>query len=149
MGHKTLIDGVGYEITGGRCLVDGVGYSIQKGRTLIDGVGYDVAFGSPAISVTITGNGRASRVYVTVGGVDYISATDGLTVEQGDEIGFYINDIGKGRTVVIDGVEVARQGGNPGTEPYRWSVPGGITSITIQLIYTTAFSDAGFNVTTS
>lgn len=51
MGHKNLIDGVGYDTTGGRCLVDGVGYSIQKGRTLVDGVGYDVAFGTSADSV--------------------------------------------------------------------------------------------------
>lgn len=48
MGHKTFIDGVAYDITGGRCLVDGVGYSIKKGRTLVDGVGYDVAFGMSA-----------------------------------------------------------------------------------------------------
>lgn len=44
MGHKLLIDGTAYEVTGGRLLVDGTAYNISKGRTLIDGTGYDVGF---------------------------------------------------------------------------------------------------------
>lgn len=77
MGHKTLIDGVGYDITGGRCLVDGVGYSIQKGRTLVGGVGYDVAFGpsgTPAGDLAV-----GSSVYANVNG----TRTEFLVVHQG------------------------------------------------------------------
>jgi len=77
MGHKTLIDGVGYEITGGRCLDDGVGYSIQKGRTLIDGVGYDVGFGvsgTPAAEFAV-----GQSLYANVDGV----RTEFIIVHQG------------------------------------------------------------------
>lgn len=45
MSHRTLIDGTGYDITGGRTLIDGTGYDIKGGRTLVDGVGYDISFG--------------------------------------------------------------------------------------------------------
>lgn len=45
MGHKPLINGTAYEITGGKTLINGTAYSISKGRTLIDGTGYDVGFG--------------------------------------------------------------------------------------------------------
>ena len=77
MGHKTLIDSVGYEITGGHCLVDGVGYSIQKGRTLVDGVGYDVAFGpSGPVAGDVT---VGSSVWTNVNGV----RTEFLVVHQG------------------------------------------------------------------
>ena len=76
MGHKTLIDGVGYDITGGRCLVDGVGYSIQKGRTMVDGVGYDVAFDNEFTSENIE---VGSSVYTSVNGV----RTEFLVVHQG------------------------------------------------------------------
>lgn len=91
MGHKTLIDGVGYDITGGRCLVDGVGYSIQKGRTLDDGVGYDVAFGGVSATVTIKGHGNSSYYYAgeaTINGTRYIGRSSPLTldVEIGTEI---------------------------------------------------------------
>lgn len=78
MGHKTLIDGVGYDITGGRCLVDGVGYSIQKGRTLVDGVGYDVAFKPNSIPAGELEVG--SPVYANVDGV----RTEFLVVHQGN-----------------------------------------------------------------
>lgn len=77
MGHKTLIDGVGYDIIGGRCLVDGVGYSIQKGRTLEDGVGYDVAFGpSGPVAGDVT---VGSSVYANYKG----TRTEFLVVHQG------------------------------------------------------------------
>lgn len=77
MGHKTLIDGVGYDITGGRCLDDGVGYSIQKGRTLVDGVGYDVAFGASGMAAGDLAVG--SSVFANVNGV----RTEFLVVHQG------------------------------------------------------------------
>lgn len=44
MGHKTLIDGTAYEISGGKTLVNGTGYSIDKGKTLVGGTAYEVGF---------------------------------------------------------------------------------------------------------
>lgn len=44
MGHKTLIGGTAYEITGGKTLVDGTAYSIKNGKTLVDGTAYEVGF---------------------------------------------------------------------------------------------------------
>lgn len=42
--HKTLVNGMAYEVKGGKCLVNGTVYSIKKGRTLINGTGYDIKF---------------------------------------------------------------------------------------------------------
>lgn len=44
MRHKTLVNGMAYEVKGGKCLVNGTVYSIKKGRTLINGTGYDIKF---------------------------------------------------------------------------------------------------------
>lgn len=46
MGHKVLINGTAYELTGGKTMINGTAYSISKGRTLIDGTGYDIGFSS-------------------------------------------------------------------------------------------------------
>lgn len=74
--HRTLIEGVGFSVSAGRCLVSGVGYSIQKGRTLIDGVGYDVAFGGGGIGSLEVG----TSVFANVSGV----RTEFLVVHQGN-----------------------------------------------------------------
>lgn len=42
--HKTLINGIAYDVKGGKCLVNGTSYDIKKGRTLIGGTGYDITF---------------------------------------------------------------------------------------------------------
>lgn len=57
MGHKTLIGGTAYEITGGKTLVDGTTYSIKNGKILVGGAAYEVGF---AEMVTITVNGTTS-----------------------------------------------------------------------------------------
>lgn len=132
MGHKTLIDGVGYDITGGRCLVDGVGYSIQKGRTLVDGVGYDVAFGGAAILVTITGSGTSTDANVTINGVKYYTAQNNIEVKAGDVLDFrYVSGTTAGY-LSIDGTQVIS---GRGTTNYYWTVPTGITAITINLYF--------------
>ena len=46
MSHKTLIDGTGYNISGGNTLVGGTGYGVSGGKTLIDGTGFNVNFKS-------------------------------------------------------------------------------------------------------
>lgn len=75
MGHKILIDGTAYEITGGRTLIDGTGYDVQSGKNLIDGTAYDVSFGVAPLIVYDGGselvNGteasKSSNVSITSG----------------------------------------------------------------------------------
>lgn len=55
MAHKTLVNGAGYEVQGGKCLVNGTVYSIKKGRTLIGGTGYDITF-APAYDPVFANN---------------------------------------------------------------------------------------------
>ena len=51
MSHKPMIDGVAYEISGGKTLVDGTAYSIKNGKTLVGGTAYEVAFGPEFVTV--------------------------------------------------------------------------------------------------
>lgn len=51
MAHKTMIDGVAYEITGGKTFVDGTAYSIKSGKTLIGGTVYEVGFAKPTVKI--------------------------------------------------------------------------------------------------
>ncbi|MBQ1501888.1 MAG: hypothetical protein IIZ45_04655, partial [Firmicutes bacterium] len=44
MGHKTLIGGTAYDISGGKTLIGGTAYDIKGGKTLIGGTGYDISF---------------------------------------------------------------------------------------------------------
>lgn len=46
MAHRTLINGTGYDISGGRDLIGGTGYAKKKGRVLVNGTGYDIPFSS-------------------------------------------------------------------------------------------------------
>ena len=150
MGHKTLIDGVGYDITGGRCLVDGVGYSIQKGRTLEDGVGYDIGFGGGGapIAVTISGSG-SSYASTTINGTKYSSAASGIEVLPGDVITFTVSGDGPTSpgTVKIDGNTVLSTSSRNGK--YEWAVPDGITNIAITLSYNSRSDVGSVTVTTS
>ena len=42
MAHKTLVDGVSYDITGGKTLINGTSYSIKNGKSMMDGTVYDI-----------------------------------------------------------------------------------------------------------
>lgn len=44
MGHKTLIGGTGYEISGGKVLAGATAYNVGEGKTLINGSQYDIPF---------------------------------------------------------------------------------------------------------
>lgn len=44
MGHKTLINGTAYNISGGKTLIGGTSYDISGGKTLIGGTGYNISF---------------------------------------------------------------------------------------------------------
>lgn len=142
MGHKNLIDGVGYDTTGGRCLVNGVGYSVKKGRTLVDGVGYDVAFGASA-TVTIKGHGNSSYYFAgeaTINGTKYIGRSSPLTleVEIGTEIvckaltpgqlGFSVYDTAE---IMLNGKTV--KSGSSGNVTYTYVVVGN-TEISLGIV---------------
>lgn len=53
MAHKTMIDGVAYEISGGKTLVNGTAYSIKNGKTLVGGTVYAVGFGGGEATLTV------------------------------------------------------------------------------------------------
>ncbi len=77
MGHKTYINGTGYDITGGRAKINGTSYDIVKGRTKINGTGYDISF------VTQKSAGAynvGDSVYISENGTfaEYIVVNQGL-----------------------------------------------------------------------
>lgn len=90
--HKTLIDGVGYEIKSGRVLIAGTGYDIKKGRTLIGGTGYDISFGTPVGELAV-----GSSVYMNVGGV----RKEWLVVHQGNLTPAYYDDTCNGTWLLL------------------------------------------------
>lgn len=140
MAHKTLVGGTAYDTKGGRCLVNGTGYSIKKGRTLVGGTGYDIGFDPTIIALTITGTGDSSRGYVTIGGNKYYSATSNIEVIAGDTITFGVygySDFYSGK-VTIDGSTVITAASD-GTKTYAWTVPQGISAVTV------AFTKGGMN----
>ena len=53
MSHKTMIDGVAYEISGGKTLVNGTAYKIDKGKTLVGGTAYTISF-FPAVGTALS-----------------------------------------------------------------------------------------------
>ena len=76
MAHRTLINGTGYDISGGRDLIGGTGYGKKKGRVLVNGTGYDVPFSS---GIPIGTLAVGSVVKIGVNGKSY----DFLVVNQG------------------------------------------------------------------
>lgn len=75
MGHKTLVGGTAYDISGGKVLVGGTAYGIKKGRTLVGGAGYDVSFVTPLSDIPVGGS-----VFLNVDGVP----KEFLVVHQGN-----------------------------------------------------------------
>lgn len=83
MGHRALIGGTSYEITGGMDLVGGTAYARKAGKCLVGGTAYDIPF-VKYVTITITGSG-SSRAGVTIDGVTYTSAAV-IEVERGTEV---------------------------------------------------------------
>lgn len=101
MSHKTMIDGVAYEISGGKTLVDGTAYSIKNGKTLVDGTVYEVGFATnvsviiipPKMGViTGTRSNNADYASVTIDGVVYDGSEElTLTVPRGTIIKAFVS----------------------------------------------------------
>lgn len=119
MAQKCTVEGVEYEIKGGRTLVNGVGYAVAKGRTLVNGVGYDVRF-APAVALpTFDGScnfyGDATQGWVelledgtlTFPNTANLASCDVYLLENGEagSINFFGQSGGKGG----DHVEAYRQ----------------------------------------
>ena len=94
MSHKTMIDGVAYEVSGGKTLVDGTAYSIKNGKTLVGGTAYEVGFGE-AITVSIlpdiVSGHNPDYARVTIDGEVYDGTnTVNVSVKAGTAIECYI-----------------------------------------------------------
>ena len=90
-----------------------------------------------SIAVTITGTGNADYCYATINGTKQYSAGT-HEVNTGDTITFGVygrNDTDYG-SVTIDGTEVLRVTGKT-TQTYDWTVPGGISTVEIAMVYDT------------
>ena len=89
------------------------------------------------IPVTVTGAGSASYCYATIGGTTVIAA-GAYTVSAGDTITFGVYGSRKqSGSVKIDGTTVLTASSSA-TGTYDWAVPGGISSITIAMTYTSS-----------
>ena len=85
---------------------------------------------SRTVDVTITGAGNVNYCYAIINGTKYYAAASGLNVNSGEKITFYV-DI-DGGPITIDGEQITDASGGLGGE-YTWTVPSGITTITIAL----------------
>lgn len=76
MAHRTLINGTGYDISGGREMIGGTGYDCKAGKTLIGGTAFTIPFakGIPIGTLPV-----GSVVKIGVNGKEY----DFLVVNQG------------------------------------------------------------------
>lgn len=66
MGHRVLIGGTSYEITGGMDLVGGTAFSRKAGKCLVGGTAYDIPFvhGTPVSALSV-----GSSIYLNEAGV--------------------------------------------------------------------------------
>lgn len=72
MAHKTMIDGVSYEIKGGKTLVNGTAYEISGGKTLVGGAAYEVGFAKPVtITYSLGGTNYTYYNHVIHNGIEY------------------------------------------------------------------------------
>ena len=89
-----------------------------------------------AIFVIITGSGNSSRCYATINGTTCYSSSLTEEVHSGDTMSFsvYGTDSSSAGRVIIDGTQVLINK-NPNTQTYTWTVPDGISLITIEMTY--------------
>lgn len=89
------------------------------------------------IPVTVTGKGNTSYCYATIGS-ETVTAGGTYTAKSGSVITFGVYGSSKQSGMVkIDGTRVLIASSNA-TETYDWAVPGGISSITIAMTYTSS-----------
>ncbi len=121
MSHKTMIDGVAYEISGGKTLIGGTAFSIKNGKTLVGGTAYEVGF-VEMVTVTMqhtfyTDIWRKTAPYVVIDGVKYRTfdgdvdyfktGVEEVEIEVGTEITLHIVGSTSTKEIVINGSVVA------------------------------------------
>lgn len=93
--------------------------------------------GPTLVNVSITGSGYEFFSFVNIYGTTYTSATSGIEVLTGDVITFGVAGANSGSLlgkVTIDG-EIVASSSNGDQSTYEWTVPNGITQVTIALTY--------------
>lgn len=109
MAHKTMIDGVAYEIIGGKTLVDGTAYSIKNGKTLVGGTAYEVDFQS---FVPVINFGTLTFTYSSF--FKYYSAQVNSDLQEADVVNV--------NAVMIDGAVISFSNiRNPDSGYWIWS----------------------------
>lgn len=100
------------------------------------------------IPVTITGSGNATYCYATIGGTKYSATASNIEVLPGDIITFGV--YGYSATyygeVAIDGTQMLKVT-TRATTTYEWTVPEGVTEITIAMTYTSTSSRRNGRIT--
>lgn len=104
------------------------------------------------IPVTITGSGNATYCYTSIGGTKYSAAASNIEVLPGDIItfGVYGRSASYYGEVTINDSQVLKVT-DMSTQTQEWTVPEGISSISIAMTYTSTSSrrNGRITVTTS
>ena len=105
-------------------------------------------FNTTPFYATITGSGSSTYCHATINGTKYYSAKSDIPVWAGDTITFGVR--GRSATyygeVVIDGSQVLVVTSTT-TSIYEWTVPSGITSISIAMSYTSTTNQRNGRIT--
>ena len=143
MAQKCTVEGVEYEIKGGRTLVNGVGYAVAKGRTLVNGVGYDVSFAPAAALPTFDGScnffGTADQGWVELLEDGTLTLPNTANLASCD---VYLLENGEAGNNALS-LQHARSGGKGGdhVEAYRQDLRG--LTIIVTIAETTKFTTDG------
>lgn len=120
-GHKALINGNAYSISGGKAMVGGTVYDISGGKTMVGGTVREIAFAGGTAIVTITGSGYTLAT-LKINGTTYRQAAT-LELPVGTVIECNIK--GTSTFLELNGSVVATASGNT-TTTYEYIVKGNV-----------------------
>ena len=127
MSHKTMIDGVAYEIIGGKTLVNGTAYRIKNGKTLVGGTAYEVGFskfvlvydfGSYTPTQSVTSNKTGNTLYYAI-----------ITLSE------LPSGYDKINTLIVDGVEYEITPVNANSTCVAYAYANGDSALTFLTIF--------------
>lgn len=115
MGHKTLIGGTAYDITGGNTLVSGTSYSVKGGKVLVSGTEYDISFIKGPLVDVWTGSANDTIMciayadgYWVVGGRCYDGSTNQARIAYStDLINWTTKDLWSGTSACVNCITYA------------------------------------------
>ena len=129
-GHKALIDGTAYGISGGRSMAGGTVYDIAKGKAMVNGTVYEITFAGmddDNCIVTITGTGAVGSTYVQIDNTVYTEAGM-VEVPVGTTINCNAHNPNGGtigrNIIYVNGTIVATKAG---LLAYNYTVSGNVT----------------------